>query len=439
MSFRLIALLTLSLTVNVFLCASPGYAADINFAPLFRYESDAGRYDLSIAGPFLEFSSESTAIRPLFYRDDTETDILYPLGRSTENHSHLVPVFKWTDQNDVETFDLLIFTYGRDHDRTYGGIFPFYGSLLNRFGHDRVRFVLWPLYTKLVDDDQETYSILWPFLKYSRGREFQFFPFYGYEKTINYRHDYVLWPFIHHRRGVENIDAFLPFFYYNRNYTFRGISVIWPFFTYNRNSSPEHMSISLPWPIIRYATGAYEERQFLPFYWSKTEGDIYRMRTILWPFYRQVSSYDPRANFRQDTVSILLLNSKTTKVHNGVVESESLTAWPVWHKHDYRNRSLWFFPWIFPFHDDGFRNNYLPLLTLANGYNTPESSQVSILWDTFSYRRDHVVSRFSLSFLFSFERSPEYKQVGFLSNLLHFRWVLSDEEKQDDSGQPEQH
>ncbi len=427
MRYRLIAFLTLSLVMISFPGADGVRAAHINFSPLLRYESDDQQYDLSIAGPLLEFSSGSTAVRPLFYRDDTQTDILYPLGRSTANNSYFVPLFKHSDQKDVETFDLLLFTYGRYHDQTYGGFFPFYGNLLNRFGHDRIRFVLWPLYTETVDDDQETYSILWPFLKYSSGREFQIFPLYGYEKTINYRHDYVLWPFIHHRRGVENIDAFLPFFYYSRNDTYRGISILWPFFTYNRNTSPEHTSVSFPWPLVRYASGAYEEREFLPFYWSKIDGDAYRMQTILWPFYRHVSSFDSRTNIRQDTMSILILGSKAKTIKKEVVESESLTVWPLWHKHKFPDHSLWYFPWVFPFHDEGFRKNYLPLLTLANGKNTPESSELDILWHTVSYCRKNAESRFCLSFLFSYERGPEYGQVGFLSDLLHWRWASSPE------------
>lgn len=428
MRLRLIAFLTLSLTIISFACDNVVRAAQINFAPLFRYESDEESYDLSIAGPILEFSSGSVAVRPLYYRDDTQTDILYPLGRSTKINSHFVPLFRYSNQNEVKNFDLLLFTYGRDHDQTYGAFFPFYGNLINRFGHDRIRFVLWPLYTRIVDDDQETYSILWPFLKYSSGREFQLFPLYGYEKTINYRHDYVLWPLIHHRRGVENIDAVLPFFYYTRNETYRGISILWPFFTYNRNTSPEHTSITFPWPFVRYASGAYEERQFFPFYWSKIQGNAYRMQTVLWPFYRHVSSFDSGTNTRQDTVSILLLSSKAKTIKKEVVESESLTVWPLWHNHKYPGHSSWYFPWIVPLHDEGFRKNYLPLLTLANGKSTPESSELDILWHTVSLRREDALSRFSLSFLFSYERGPEYKQVGFLSDLLHWRWVSSGKE-----------
>lgn len=420
--------MTFSLGLILFM-SHPAWAARINFAPLFSYESDDSGYDLSIAGPLLEFTSDSQAVRPLFYKDDSRADVLYPLGRSTKEKSYFVPLFRHSDQKDEESTNLLVFFYGKSQDEKYGGFFPLYGTLRNRFGHDRLRFVLWPLYTEMTDDDRTTYSILWPFLKYSSGREFQFFPVYGYEKTINYRHDYFLWPLIHHRRGVDNIDAFLPFFFYSRDARSRGISILWPFFTYNHNTSPAHTSISFPWPFVRYASGAYEERQFFPFYWSKTEGDAYRMHMILWPLYRQVTSYNARSNIHEETVSILVLNSKNKLVKNQVIESESLTVWPLWHTHDFPDHSTWYLPWIFPFHDEGFRKIYLPLLTLAQGAKTRDSSEVSILWKTISYTRQNTDSRFALSFIFSYERTQEYMKVGFLSDLLHWKWARNQEKE----------
>lgn len=423
MRYRIIAFIGLSICLASLAGPPDSAAAKINFSPIFSYESTDERYDLTLAGPLLEFTSDYTAVRPLFYRDSSQTEVLYPLGRTTDKKGYFAPLLRYTDQKDQMNVDVLLFSYGRYHDETYGGFFPFYGTYSHRFGHDRLSYLIWPLYTKKVDDGRATYTVLWPVLRYSEGREFQVFPIYGYEKTVNYRHDYVLWPFIHHRTGTDRIDAFLPFFYYSRGDTYKGISILWPFFTYNRNASPELTSITFPWPLVRFASGTYEEREIFPFYWSVNQGDKYRMRTILWPFYRHVSSYNALSDIREESTSILILNSKTKKVKAQTVESEALTIWPLWHRHYFPDHTSWYFPWIIPYHDEGFRRNYLPLLTLAQGKKAENSSQIDILWHTITYSRQESVARFEVSFLFSYERGPGYKQVGFLSNLL--RWKRS--------------
>ncbi|HOV65006.1 MAG TPA: hypothetical protein PLG43_14130, partial [Spirochaetia bacterium] len=311
MRYRLIAFIPLILGLAFLARQHDAAAASINFSPLFSYESMDERYDLALAGPLLEFTSDFTAVRPLFYRDDSQTDLLYPLGHSsTGTNGYFAPLLRYSSEKDRKNVDVLLFSYGRDNDETYGGFFPFYGTYSHRFGHDKLHYVLWPLYTKMIDDDRTTYSILWPVLKYSSGRELQVFPLYGYKKAENYRHDYFLWPFIHHKTGVERFDAFLPFFAYTRGDTNRGVSIIWPFFTYNRNTSPELTSIAFPWPLVRFASGAYEEKEVFPFYWSKDYGEEYRMRMILWPLYRHVSSYNAKEDVREESTSILILSSK---------------------------------------------------------------------------------------------------------------------------------
>jgi len=423
MRYRLIAFIPLILGLAFLARQHDAAAASINFSPLFSYESMDERYDLALAGPLLEFTSDFTAVRPLFYRDDSQTDLLYPLGHSsTGTNGYFAPLLRYSSEKDRKNVDVLLFSYGRDNDETYGGFFPFYGTYSHRFGHDKLHYVLWPLYTKMIDDDRTTYSILWPVLKYSSGRELQVFPLYGYKKAENYRHDYFLWPFIHHKTGVERFDAFLPFFAYTRGDTNRGVSIIWPFFTYNRNTSPELTSTAFPWPLVRFASGAYEEKEVFPFYWSKDYGEEYRMRMILWPLYRHVSSYNAKEDVREESTSILILSSKMKKTKDQATESESLTIWPLWHWHAFPARTSWYFPWIIPLHDEGIRRNYLPLLTLASGAKAGKSSQVDILWHTVAYSKQDSGSRLSLSFLFSYERGPGYKQIGFLSDLLHWRW-----------------
>ena len=398
-------------------------AATVNFAPLLFYESSAGEHELSLAGPFLEFTSGFSAFRPLYYSDENETDLLYPLGRFTSERRRFIPLFIRADEEDREHVNALLFFSGRYEDERYGGFFPLYGTFSHRFGYDRIRFVLWPLYSETTNSGIDAYSVLWPVFRYSPGREFQIFPLYGYEKTLNYRHDFALWPFIHFRRGAQHINAVLPFFYHSSGDTYWNIAVLWPLFTYSRDTSPELTSANFPWPLLRTASGAYEELKIFPFYWSRTQGDAYRMKIILWPLYKHDVSFSPDAGVREERTTVLLFNRKSTRVSQGDADSEQLTVWPLWHRHVHDDRTLWYFPWIIPIHDDGFRRNWLPLLTLASGETSPELSEVSVLWRTFLYRNSDSCSSFSLSFLFSYERCPGYRRVGFFSDLIRWGWT----------------
>jgi hypothetical protein len=396
--------------------------AEINFAPLFHYRTTPEGFDLTVAGPLVEHTQGFTAIRPLYYQDDNQKDYLYPLGHSTDKKSYFAPFMRSSEEKDEDSTDVLLYSRGTYQGESYGGLFPFYGTYVNRFGHDRLTYVLWPAYSKAMDDGAETTTIMWPFLKYSEGREFQLWPLYGHVRKANSDDRYVLWPFLFRKRGVEDYDAFLPFYSHTRGRNHLGVSVIWPFFTYNRNTSPQLTSLSCPWPLVRYATGAYEEREFFPFYWSMIDGDEYRMKIVLWPLYWHTTSYDGREDVREEHTRILLLSGTSRKTREQGLVSSSATVWPVWHRQGSPYGSSWCFPWIIPLNDGGFWRNWLPLLTLAQGSRDGPSSEVSVLWRTLFYTRDENSSRLSLSFLFSWERGTGYRRIGFLSDLVHWTW-----------------
>lgn len=415
------ALIALAILTAAFLPMSCP-SAEIDFAPLLHYRTTPEGYDLMVAGPLFEKTTGFTAVRPLYYHDSSQTDFLYPLGHSTDTHSYFVPFMRSSEDKDEDSLDALIFSKGRYEDESYGGLFPFYGTYSHRFGHDSLTYVLWPVYTRAMDDGAVTTTVLWPFLKYSEGREFQLWPLYGHVRKANSDDRYALWPFLFRKRGIEDYDAFLPFFSYSRGATYKGVSVIWPFFTYNRNTDPQLTSLTFPWPLARYATGEYEERELFPFYWSKDYGDSYRMKMVLWPLYKHSVSYDPKEDIREDDLSLLILSGTTVKTSGNTVISKEVSAWPLWHRHDRTDGSFWCVPWLIPLHDEGFGRNILPLLTLAQGRSTGGREETSILWHTFYYTKDNERSRFSLSFLFSYEHGQDYRQLGFISDLLHVRW-----------------
>ena len=64
-------------------------------------------------------------------------------------------------------------------------------------------FVLWPLYSRSIEENTYRYSILWPFFSYSTGGEdaLAFWPFYGKIITPgkSEKH-YVLWPIYNYQK-----------------------------------------------------------------------------------------------------------------------------------------------------------------------------------------------------------------------------------------------
>lgn len=386
------------------------------------YSSSEDQFEFSALGPIFEVTSSNIALRPLFYRDKTHIDILYPLGKCTHSRSRFSPIFRYEKDDEHMSFDLFPFFYGRDEDKRYGGIFPLYGHLKNRFGFDEARFILWPLYSKSTNDNVSTYTLLWPIFTYSKGYKFKVFPIYGQEKWKGEITQYLLWPIFHHKRSSEEqIDAMLPLFFYNRGHLYKNISILWPFFTYNKDLNYPHVSMDCPWPIIRFASGAYEELRIFPLYWEK-QGPSYNMKSILWPIYRKEYSADIVLGRFTEKKQILILSGTTHKMIRDGDKIDTLSVWPILYSYKSTTYHSWHIPNIIPFSDEGFKLNWEPLLILISASKTEQSSSIDILWHTISYKRKGSTRKLSFSFIFSYEKGAKYRQLGLLFDQLRFRW-----------------
>ncbi|HPR50393.1 MAG TPA: hypothetical protein PLU81_01290 [Deltaproteobacteria bacterium] len=404
-----------------FVSSHEAIGGEFNLSPVVFYESEGEDYTLNMLGPIFAFSSQSDAVRPVFYRDEERTDILFPLGQSTKTRGLFFPLYRSVQEEHHSHRTLFPAFYGRYRDTSYGGLFPLYGSLSHRFGYDHAQFVLWPVYSTTTIGDTDTYYILWPVFSYSRDREFKIFPLYGYEKSRGSRHDFALWPIFHRKRGKENMDAVLPLFLYARGDSYKNISVIWPFFTYSRDFRANHTSTDCPWPLIRFAKGGYEQTRIFPFYHTKIIPPTYSVKTVLWPLYRKELNFDKNSNLRREKTSVLILSRHSHEISLEGEETYEKTLWPVWHHKYGAHESSWYVPWIFPFRNEGFRRNWLPVLTLAHGEKSNTSSFVDILWHTIFYEHDERTSRFSFSFLCSYAKSEDSRELGFFFDVLKVR------------------
>jgi hypothetical protein len=405
----------------VFILCPQAYCTELNLAPLFYYTSGEQGYTCNIIGPILEFSSDHTAVRPLFYKEASSMDILYPLGYRKPGSSVFTPLYRSEEDDGNSHTDIFPIFWGRYEDKRYGGFFPLYGTLYHRYGKDVVHFFLWPLYSSSTTGDSKTYSVLWPIFTYSPGREYKVFPLYGREQSMEGTYQYALWPIFHRKRGAQDMDAMLPLFLYARGEQNRTVSVLWPFFTYNRDDAAGFMSMDMPWPLIRTASGAYEETRIFPLYWSKTEGRTKDMKTILWPVYSARTIMEPDLGYYEHTTRILILSSFQREVKDGQTTS-TLHLWPLFSSYEDANEKRWRFPNLIPISDAGFRRNWEPLLTVISDEKTLALSQLDILWHTLYYRSEKGRSRLAFSFLVSYESGVDFYQVGFLSDLLRITW-----------------
>lgn len=409
----------------ILLLASPLCAAGLNFAPIVKYERDETGTSVSALGPLFEKTPEYTALRPLWFHEEGRTDFLYPLGTVRDDHERFTPFY--SRQIDEQHPRWLCFPCfgGTWKGERYGGMFPFYGHVEQRFGVDDGRFVLWPVYTRTTEDDRDTWRILWPIFTYSPGHVWKVFPLYGREQEDDELKEYALWPLIHHHRTPErSFDAFLPFFAWDRGPEHRSISVLWPLFTVNDNYRAGHHSVDMPWPFVRYATGAYEELRVFPFYWHKEKpvaafgGDAMERTGILWPCYSERITRYPREGLTLRQRRILILSGTRERYDHGELVRRELSAWPLWYQLNDAGNVSWRFPNLVPLNERGWAHLWTPVLTLASGEEGPDFRTVDLLWHTVTYERhgDHV--RLECSFIFSYERHGKQVTVGSLSDLI---------------------
>jgi hypothetical protein len=111
-------------------------------------------------------------------------------------------------------------------------------------------------------------------------------------------------------------------------------------------------------------------------------------------------------------------------LHDGQ-PSKRVILWPFLYTAQEGGHSEWHLPCLFPlFFDDGFSRVWGPVLSIAEGASDGSSSEMSILWRTIYMEKKGDAQRFSLSFLASTIQTPEYRQWGFLGNLLSFKQAI---------------
>ena len=376
-------------------------------------------------GPLVSYEKEDKndrlTIRPLFSRDSAEGgtySLLWPLGGGTENKSQFVPFYTHRTFDGEEDTSILLLFWGKSKEKSYGGFFPFYGQLYNRFGKDEIGFFLWPLYSYIKSEGATRTNILWPFFSVSKGTEegFKFWPFYGYRnRGEEKKSNFALWPiFFWGERDADLGDPkkffwAIPFYLSTTSRTTTQKSVLFPFFSWYK--SPERESLDAPWPFYFYTKGE-EENAFgiWPPYTRISRGKD-NTYTYLWPIYRDSEWYIKDQRYVDKRLLIYLgryVDDDRGKFAN---------FWPFFEYRESKERTAFFFPSLLPFRNEKFDRIVKPLITLYE-YRREGSMRTSNYVYGFYTKEEKGESwKRRLAFLFEMKKEPAGYGFELLSGL----------------------
>ncbi len=379
----------------------------VGFSPLFGFVTvrDPSFQEIQAIGPFFFHEhwdkEEIFGIRPIFSKKvekdkgNTRWDFLYPLSRfqKGEKDQNFFVLFYRSDtykKSEEERFYFFPVFWGKTASgKTYGGVFPFYGHLIDRFEKQDIRFFLWPLYARSERDGLVKTSLLWPFFtNYSgeKGEGFRFWPLFGHiKKKGYYEKNFILWPFFY--KTTLDLDkgtpiytrAFFPFYIRrDRPPHYRETDVLWPVFRHVENDE-FHRTRDEAWPVFAKAHSDYEDWfRVFPFYVHRTTPN-YEKRTILWPLLRRKHYWegDTEVEYNEFLVWSRFRHEREPGTP-WVIKRQNL--WPIFCDARLRDGRSWAFPDPIPLTYEGYRRNWRPLWTVYGGYNRKGIRRYQLLW-----------------------------------------------------------
>ena len=346
--------------------------------------------------------------RPLFSfvetPGETRLDVLFPVASWRRDEEGPRGYLFWLGRSrddSVRGTDEWLFTGafgGTTSEGTgYSGLFPLYGQFFDRFGFDRIRFVLWPIYAEGRVRGYREIHVLWPFFRFGWGDGrfvFRFWPFYGVDRHEGYEvRRFWLWPFVHHRVSrldtptPERLFYVLPFYgrrdagpFHSRFYLFPLYARRWD------DDHPEVYRLDLPWPLYSREVDVQGTRYF-------------RLNPLLsWARGEQVSSWRvgfgllgrrriERDGLVEDQVQILWMGRFGSRVE-GERGRRHRDLWPLFRWTELREpgeaaRGFLRIPYLLPFRGldpDGWDRHYNKLFELYGERWVGEERRSSLLF-----------------------------------------------------------
>ncbi len=406
-------------------------------------------------GPFITYRRDrqerELAFRPFFYwkkegKDLTLLEYLYPLGKyqrtESEVKSYFMPFYsthrdltpgtqeKEEKEKKERTF-FLAFWGETEEGKSYGGFFPFYGKLLNRFGKDQVDFVLWPIYTDSREGESWAYNFLWPIFSYYRGggREgFKVWPLLGYDRKENeYQKTFFLWPifdfekrYLYTDNPTTVVNVF-PFYLSSTSSTQVQRSLLWPFFNYTRDQGENYTQWDFPWPFLEWARGEDKSiLQIFPLYRRKHWEDS-DTGYVLWPIY--LYDYQNNAKYQKKIDRYFLLSMDKIEIWKEEgKQARALRIWPFFYYSQNKEGALKIYaPALLPLEDEGYERNWGPFLRLYEYNRNPEgASESKFLWGFYFHRKNVSQELIEVSLFLTYYEEKDLRYINLLRGLMEY-------------------
>lgn len=389
--------------------------------PLYWEFNDEKR----LLGPLVSYEKKDEVtrftFRPLLSSYDSENGgvfrFLYPLGKSTAEDSYFIPVYRSKRLGDQWDTSLLLFFWGNSSQGGYGGLFPLYGRVYDRFGKDEMGFCLWPLYSYSKAEGAVRRNFMWPFFSVYGGQErgFKVWPFFGTRTREGVKTStFFLWPIFtvekKHLDTDEPVDVFYAFPFYLQS-TARGkafYDVMWPLFSYSRDEDTTKWGF---FASLWSRTEGAENRGYslLPLISHDTRGKD-KTFNLLWPLYQESEWYAKDETFFQRRVAV---------INRYIKEPDKVffNIWPFFEYGSHGEDHVFLSPSLLPFRIEGFDRIIKPLFTLYEQRKKGSKHMVSVLFGLYTREQEGESSRTRFAFLLDIKKGQEGLGLEILSGL----------------------
>jgi hypothetical protein len=437
----------------LFLISFAGFAEDeFHAEPLFDQfplTLDSGQRT-EAAGPLYysqQKNSESTWALPPFFSHDVdpavesrEDDFLYPLltydRYGKEYRWQLIQLLSFSggqspDDSGKKRFTIFPFYFQQRSPVTnenYTALVPFYGHINGRLFHDKIFFVLFPIYGQSQKRDVVTDNYLYPFFHLRHGdglRGWQFWPLAGSEhKDVTTQtngfgdvstipgHDrfFALWPIYYKTvAGVGTDDpekswGALPLYAQMRSPQRDSTSVLWPFFTWIDERGKKYREWESPWPFVVFTRGEGKTTSRVWPLFSQSHNKTLESDSYLWPFYRYHSFHGDLLDQQKTRVMFYLYEDTVEKNVQTGAQKRRVDMWPffIWNRDFNGNERLQILALLEPVipNNRGVERNWSPLWSLWRAEHNPKTgaSSRSLLWNL--YRSETTPTSKKCSLLF---------------------------------------
>ena len=327
-----------------------------------------------------------------------------------------------------------------DAATSYQAWFPLGGTLVNRFGQDRLSWVLFPLYARAEKRGAVTTAVPWPIVRWSEGggqSGFALWPLYGETRRVDGGSErYALWPLLYRREARVEGDAdnrevsrgFLPFYASDDAPRYRSETWLWPFFGYVERSKPyQYRANNYLWPL--WVQGRGDERfvnRWAPFYsHSVIKGT--EKRWVLWPLWRRQRWPDGAIEQTRTQVLFAVYHDtvQRSRTAPSVAPARKRHLWPLFSEWDNgagrrQVQVLSPFEVLLP-HSEEVRQAWSPLFSIYRyDRHADGGSRHSVLWDGVTYRSapDAREREWHVGPLLGFVSRPEAARLALFRGLL---------------------